>query len=199
MWNQRYSAEEYVYGTEANTFLAQHASQLSGPVLSLGEGEGRNAVFLASRGLEVLGVDASSVGLTKARKLAEARGVRIRTEVVDLRDYEPPPESFGAVISIFAHLPGDLRTRVHAQIVRTLRPGGILLLEAYSKAQIARDTGGPKDVDMLLSADILKADFPQFEIILLREIERDVNEGNFHTGLASVVQFIARKPDGAHV
>ena len=194
MWNERYSAAEYIYGTEPNTFLAQHASRLSGPVLSLGEGEGRNAVLLASRGLEVLGVDASSVGLAKARKLAEARGVRIRTEVVDLRDYEPPPDSFGAVISIFAHLPGDLRTRVHALIARTLRPGGILLLEAYSKAQIARDTGGPKDVDMLLSAAILEADFPQFEIIHLQEIERDVTEGNFHTGLASVVQFIARKP-----
>jgi SAM-dependent methyltransferase len=194
IWNERYSAAEYVYGTEPNTFLAQHASILSGPVLSLAEGEGRNAVFLASLGLDVLGVDASSVGLAKARKLAETRGVRIRTEVVDLRDYAPPPASFGAVVSIFGHLPADLRARVHAQIVRTLRPGGLLLLEAYSKAQIARDTGGPKDIDMLLSAALLRADFPQFEILHLQETARNVTEGKYHTGLASVVQFIARKP-----
>ncbi|MBN0502651.1 class I SAM-dependent methyltransferase, partial [Pseudomonas aeruginosa] len=90
MWDERYAAEEYVYGTEPNAFLKEHAQRLAGPVLSVAEGEGRNAVFLASLGLEVLGVDGSAVGLAKARRLAEAKGVSIDTLVVDLADYEPP-------------------------------------------------------------------------------------------------------------
>src|SRR5262249_32066260 len=104
MWNERYSASEFAYGTEPNAFLVQHANLLSGPVLSLGEGEGRNAVFLASIGLGVLGVDSSEVGMAKAQRLATSRGVAIRTEVADLAAYDPGANSFGAVVSIFAHL-----------------------------------------------------------------------------------------------
>ena len=96
MWDERYAAEEYVYGTEPNAFLKEHAQRLAGPVLSVAEGEGRNAVFLASLGLEVLGVDGSAVGLAKARRLAEAKGVSIDTLVVDLADYEPPAAAFGS-------------------------------------------------------------------------------------------------------
>lgn len=112
MWDERYAAEEYVYGTEPNAFLKEHAQRLAGPVLSVAEGEGRNAVFLASLGLEVLGVDGSAVGLAKARRLAEAKGVSIDTLVVDLADYEPPAAAFGAVVSIFAHLPSRVRGSV---------------------------------------------------------------------------------------
>ena len=107
-WNQRYAGDRFVYGTEPSAFLAEHSGLLTGPVLSLSEGEGRNAVYLASLGLDVLGVDISSVGLGKARQLAESRGVKIRTEVADLATYEPGEARFGAVISIFAHLPGAL-------------------------------------------------------------------------------------------
>lgn len=193
MWNQRYASGEFVYGTEPNSFLREHASLLAGPVLSLAEGEGRNAVFLASLGLDVLGVDGSEVGLAKARQLAASRGLAIRTEVADLVTYEPPENSFGSVISISAHLPTQIRKRLHRLVERALRPGGIMLLEAYSKAQITRDTGGPKDVDMLMAREDLEREFPHCELILSQEIEREVVEGQFHTGLASVVQFIARK------
>jgi SAM-dependent methyltransferase len=193
MWNQRYASDEFVYGTEPNAFLVEHAKLLVGPVLSLAEGEGRNAVFLASRGLDVLGVDGSDVGLAKAHKLAASKGVVIRTEVADLATYEPRENFYGSVISISAHLPGDLRRRLYPLVERSLKPGGVLLLEAYSKAQISRDTGGPKDLDMLMSRGDLEKEFPNCEPILAREIEREVSEGRFHTGLASVVQFIARK------
>lgn len=193
MWNERYSAEEYIYGTEPNSFLVEHAKSLSGPVLSLAEGEGRNAVFLASLGLEVLGVDNSEVGLAKARKLAESRGVTIQTEVVDLAQYEPTANGFGAVVSIFAHLPSALRARLYPLVERSLKPGGMILLEAYSKEQITRNTGGPKDVDMLMSAADLEMAFPNCEMVLLQEIEREVVEGTFHTGVACVVQFLGRK------
>ncbi|MBI3885303.1 MAG: class I SAM-dependent methyltransferase [Opitutae bacterium] len=193
MWDQRYQGDEFAYGTEPNSFLQQNAGLLAGPVLCLAEGEGRNAVFLASLGLDVLGVDGSAVGLAKARKLAAAKGVVIRTEVADLATYAPPENFFGSVVSIWAHLPGRLRQRLHRLAEHSLRPGGIVLLEAYAKAQFARTTGGPGDLDRLMAREEIEQEFPQCEPILSREIEREVVEGKYHTGLASVVQFIAKK------
>ena len=193
MWNERYAGNEFAYGTEPNSFLVQNASLLTSPVLSLAEGEGRNAVFLASLGLDVLGVDASDVGLAKAQQLAAAKGLSIRTEVADLASYEPPENHYGSVISISAHLPSTVRNRLYPQVERSLKSGGIILLEAYTKAQLSRNTGGPKDSDMLMDLKELTQQFPNCEPILAQETEREVIEGKFHTGLAWVVQFIARK------
>lgn len=193
MWNERYSSKEYVYGTEPNAFLAEHAAKLQGPVLSLAEGEGRNAVFLASLGLKVHGVDMSEVGLAKAQTLAKANGVEIETEVADLGVFQPQGDHFGAVVSIFAHLPSAIRQRLYPLVERSLKPGGLVLLEAYSEAQLPRNTGGPKDLDMLMTPDKITQGFPNLEPLLLREVEREVVEGSLHSGLASVVQFIGRK------
>lgn len=192
-WNKRYANEAYLYGTEPNAFLAEHCSLLHGPTLSLSEGEGRNAVFLASRGLDVLGVDISAVALEKARKLAKSRGVEIKTALADLATYTPTGNHYGSVISISAHLPSAIRNRLYPLIEQSLRSDGIILLEAYSENQLLRDTGGPKDADMLMTVDKLNREFPNLEPLLLREVERDVSEGEGHTGMASVVQFIARK------
>lgn len=194
MWNERYAGDDYFYGTEPNTFLAEHAKLLAGPVLSLAEGEGRNAVYLASLGLDVLGVDSSDVGLAKAQKLAAAKGVTIRTAVTDLADYSPAENTFGSVISIFAHLPSPLRQRLYPLVERSLKPGGILLLEAYTLAQLPRSTGGPKDPDLLMSAAGLRQEFPNCEVLLAREFDREVREGGHRFGgVGSVVQFIARR------
>lgn len=192
-WNQRYATDAYLYGTAPNTFLAEHHELLRGPVLSLSEGEGRNAVFLASHGLEVVGVDISAVALAKAARLASARGVEIKTVVCDLATFEPEEDHYGAVVSISAHLPSSVRSRLYPRVERALRPGGILLLEAYSEDQLTRDTGGPRDRDMLMTAEKLRQELPGCEPVLLREITRDVSEGDGHQGLASVVQLIARK------
>jgi len=193
MWNERYAVPEYVYGTEPNAFLAEQAHRLRGPVLSLAEGEGRNAVYLASLGLDVHAVDQSDVGLAKAQALARQKGVAIRTEVADLQDFRPPGNHYGCVISISAHLPSSIRRRLYPLVEHALKPGGILILEAYSEAQLARDTGGPRDLDMLMTTDKVRAGFPGLEPLLLQELERDVREGTGHTGLASVVQFVGRK------
>lgn len=190
-WNERYATTEYLYGTEPNAFLVENAHVLRGPVLSLSEGEGRNAVFLASRGLHVLGVDCSEVGLEKARSLAKARGLVIETEVADLGEYQPKERHFGSVVSISAHLPSAIRRKLYPLIEKALTPNGIVLLEAYSENQLQRNTGGPKDIDMLMSVEKLRREFPNLTPILAREIERDVREGEGHTGMASVVQFIA--------
>lgn len=193
MWNQRYADDDYIYGTEPNSFLAEHVDILSDPVLSLAEGEGRNAVFLASLGFSVLGIDGSEVGLAKAQKLALAKGVAIQTEVADLGLFEPPANHYGAVISISAHLPSSIRHRLYPLVEQCLKPNGIILLEAYSENQITHNTGGPKDLDMLMTCAKVEREFPNCEPILMRELEREVIEGKYHTGRASVIQFIARK------
>ena len=193
MWDQRYGIDRYIYGTQPNSFLAENAKLLTGPILNLAEGEGRNAVFLASLGLDVLGVDGSEVGLAKARALAESRGLVIRTEVADLANYVPHENCYGSVVSISCHLPSDVRRRLHRLVERSLKPGGIFLLEGYTKSQLSRDTGGPKDPDLLTGRLDLEEDFRNCELILSQEIEREVIEGDYHSGLASVVQFIAKK------
>ncbi len=192
-WDERYSGSEYHYGTEPNAFLVEHCNLLQSPVLSLSEGEGRNAVFLAKKGFDVLGVDFSAIGLEKARQLAQAEQVQIRTEVADMAGYAPQANHYGAVVSIFAHYSGTVRARLYPLIEQALKPGGIFLLEAYTEAQLPKSTGGPKNIDMLLTRDKLIRSFTAMEIMLLEELEREVCEGEGHTGLGSVIQFIARK------
>ncbi|MEO0948879.1 MAG: class I SAM-dependent methyltransferase [Cyanobacteria bacterium J06641_5] len=192
-WNDRYSDTDYVYGTEPNSFLAESVNLLSDPVLSIAEGEGRNAVFLASCGLSVHAVDGSEIGLAKATSLAERNKVSITTQVANLEHYEPPESTYNAVVSIYAHLSGSMRQRLCPLLVSSLRPGGICILEAYSENQRGRGTGGPSDLDMLMTCSKIESEFSGLKIVLLHEITRDVREGKFHTGMASVIQFIGRK------
>lgn len=194
MWNERYNVEEYIYGTEPNDFLREQSGRLSGRVLSIAEGEGRNGVFLASLGLEVVGVDGSAVGLEKARRLAESRGVSLETVEADLAEFSPEPESFDAVVSIFAHLPSEVREVLYPRLLLALKPGGVFLMESYSLDQMYKGTGGPKDSDMLMSATKILNELSGLESVVLQEIDREVNEGTHHCGLASVVQFVGRKP-----
>ena len=192
-WNERYASDEYLYGSDPNSFLVEQADLLTGPVLSLSEGEGRNAVFLALLGLKVHGVDISEVALTKATALAELNNVEIQTEVADLAIFKPEENFYGSVISISAHLPSSIRANLYPLVEKCLKPGGIITLEAYSESQLTRNTGGPKDIDMLMTIDKLQCEFPNCEPILVRELEREISEGEGHSGLASVVQFVARK------
>lgn len=199
MWNERYNVEEYIYGTEPNDFLREQSGLLTGRVLSLAEGEGRNGVFLASLGLQVLGVDGSEVGLAKAQKLAAQCGVVLDTQVVDLADFSPEPEQFDAVVSIFAHLPSEVRAVLYPRVLSALKPGGLWVMESYSLDQMHKGTGGPKDSDMLMSAQKILDELPNLEPVVLQEIDREVNEGTHHCGLASVVQFVGRKPLATNV
>jgi cyclopropane fatty-acyl-phospholipid synthase-like methyltransferase len=192
-WNERYANDEYLYGTDPNSFLTEHSDLLKGPVLSLSEGEGRNAVFLALRGLKVHGVDISEIALTKAQALAKLKNVEIQTEVADLSSFKPEKNTYGSVISISAHLPSVTRNNLYPLVEQCLKPDGIMLLEAYSERQLAQNTGGPKDVDILMTIEKLEREFPSLEPVLIRELEREISEGKGHAGLASVVQFIARK------
>jgi len=194
MWNQRYSTDAYAYGTEPNDFLVAMADRLSaGNVLCLAEGEGRNAVWLARQGREVTAVDASEVGLEKANRLATEHGVEITTVHADLADYEIGPERWDAIVLIFCHLPPDLRRRVHQSCVEGLRPGGVILLEAFTPEQLEYKTGGPPTVEMMMDMQSLTAEFADLEFLHLQECVREIQEGEFHSGDGAVVQMLARK------
>lgn len=196
MWDARYGGAPHVYGTEPNDFLKTWAHRLPprGRVLSLAEGEGRNAVFLAGLGHVVTAVDQSAVGLEKARRFAAARGVTLETVVADLTDYVVAPKAWDGVVSIFCHVPPAVRCRLHAGVLAGLRPGGVFLLEAYRPAQLQYKTGGPPTADLLPSLDELRTELSGLEFFHAVETERDVVEGSLHTGRAAVVQLVAVKP-----
>ncbi len=195
MWNDRYSAPGYAYGTAPNDFLAATAARiLPGRVLSLADGEGRNGVHLASLGYAVTSVDSSSVGLAKARALAAQRGVSLVTIEADLAEYTIASEAWEGIVSIFCHLPGALRRQVHAQVVRGLVPGGIFILEAYRPEQLAFGTGGPTEPDRMPTLAALREELAGLELLHAAEIEREVREGAHHDGRSAVVQVVARRP-----
>jgi len=194
-WNERYASSDLIYGEAPNAFVAQHTDKFptTGAALDIAAGEGRNALFLASQGLDVLAIDQSTVGLQKAERLARERGLSLRTQAVDLNDFDAATESFDVITSTFAHVPGPIRAKVHAGVRRWLKPGGIFLLEAYSPDQIHRDTGGPKDPALLAPLETILKELEGLTIEHGVSIVRNVNEGNFHTGEAAVVQILARK------
>jgi SAM-dependent methyltransferase len=193
-WNKRYAAPQYYYGETPNVFVAEMALRIpAGPVLCLAEGEGRNAVHLATLGHRVTAVDQSATGLAKAKRLAAARKVEINMVVADLVNFTIEPGDWSGIISTFAYLPPAIRLKVHAQVVRGLRPGGLFILEAYTPAQLAFDTGGPKSPDLLMTFASLRNELAGLELLVGREIERDVIEGEGHTGRGAVVQILARR------
>jgi 2-polyprenyl-3-methyl-5-hydroxy-6-metoxy-1,4-benzoquinol methylase len=195
MWEQRYSVDTYIYGTEPNEFLRANVSLLpAGVALCLAEGEGRNAVFLAESGWEVHSVDLTDAGVAKTRRLAEQRGVQVQAAVGDLAVYDIGTDRWDLVVSIFAHMPPSVRRDLHHRVVAALKPAGMLLLEAYTPDQIGRGTGGPASAEMTMTIELLRNELAGLEFIHAEELERDIVEGAGHTGTGAVVQVIARKP-----
>jgi SAM-dependent methyltransferase len=193
-WNNRYAVAGHVYGEAPNAFVAEVAPQIpAGPVLCLAEGEGRNAVHLATLGHRVTAVDQSEVGLAKARRLAGARGVEIETVLADLANYSIATGAWAGIVATFAHLPPALRRRVHRDVMAGLQSGGVFVLEAYTSAQLAFGTGGPKSPERLMTLDGLREELSGLEFLIARELERDVIEGDGHTGRGAVVQILARR------
>lgn len=194
-WDDRFADSEFVYGREPNDFLREQADRLTfGPVLSLGEGEGRNGVYLARLGHCVRAIDQSAVGLQKARHLAAEHQVDIQTQCADVNTFNFEPEAWAGVLAFFMHLAPDLRAQLHHNIRRSLKPGGWFILEAYTPAQMALDTGGPKAPELLMTAEELRRDFDGFTFDVLREVRRNMSEGPVHQGPSETVQMLARKP-----
>lgn len=197
-WDERYSRADYVFGEQPNAFLASQAGRLGGygSALAIADGEGRNGVWLAEQGLSVTSMDASPIGLEKARKLAARRGVTLETLVVDIADYDWPEACFDVVAGIFFQFaPPDLRDAIFAGMIRTLAPGGLLLIEGYGPGQLEYKTGGPGVLENLYTEDLLRDRFGQLDILELRAYDAQVDEGAGHSGMSALVDLVARKPE----
>ncbi|SHO62705.1 class I SAM-dependent methyltransferase [Algoriphagus zhangzhouensis] len=198
-WNQRYGAKEYAYGVEPNQFLKEELERIKpGKALFPAEGEGRNAVFAAKLGWEVFAFDISESGKLKAEKLAGLEGVSLDYQVGTLEEMNYEKESFDLIVLIFAHFPKPIRSLIHAGLLELLKPGGLVILECFSKAHLAFSTanpkaGGPKEISMLFSREELMEDFASLQEISLDEIEVFLSEGEFHQGQSSVIRMIGQK------
>jgi len=199
MWDNRYSEEGYAYGKGPNDFIRDHFDAFTpgGRILCLASGEGRNAVFLATKGYRVTAVDLSRVGLEKTRVLAREHDVEVETIHADLASFDPGEGEWDGVTSVFAHFPPPIRGPLHARVVRGLKPGGVLLLEAYTPRHAELPGRGgppPHAAASFMSADELEKELAGLEFELLHETERHIQEGKYHEGLSGVVQVVGRKP-----
>jgi len=194
MWDERYSSEVYVYGTQPNDFLKENFTSIPrGRVLSLAEGEGRNAVFLAKQGYSVSAVDSSLAGIDKGKKLARSNGVEVEFIHADLVEYDFGENQWDGIISIFFPLPSLQRQALYKKVEKGLEKNGVFLLEAYTPEQLKFNTGGGNSVDTMQSKNHVASELAGLNFEHLLELERSVIEGIYHTGTGSVVQAIARK------
>ncbi|UCH65667.1 MAG: class I SAM-dependent methyltransferase [Ignavibacterium sp.] len=193
-WDERYSATEFIYGTEPNNFFRIKLDKLTpGKILLLGEGEGRNAVHAALNGWEVDAVDFSTRAKEKALQLALDNDVLINYEVVDLSNYKPKQNYYDAVAIIYLHLIPELRQSIHLQVVNSLYTGGKLILEVFEKEQLDKSSGGPQSLEMLYSKEELKTDFVNMKIKMLEKQQINLDESEKHRGDAVVIRMIAEK------
>jgi cyclopropane fatty-acyl-phospholipid synthase-like methyltransferase len=196
-WNERYSDAEYLFGKEPNAFLASQRERFTPgmKVLSVADGEGRNGVWLAQLGLDVLAVEAAPRAIDKARQLAAERGVNLAHECADLLTWDWGSERFDAIVAIFIQFVGpELRTQMFADMQRALKPGGLLLLEGYRLEQLSYATGGPKEPANLYTAAALREAFAGLQILHLAEYDAYIEEGSRHRGMSALIDLVARKP-----
>jgi SAM-dependent methyltransferase len=192
-WEGRYAPESYLFGTAPNAFLVAQKSRLPkhGRALSVADGEGRNGVWLAEQGLDVVSMDFSPTAQVKARALAASRGVTVATQQVDVSTYDWPADAFDVIVVIFAQ-PLE-RTRLFAGVKRALKPGGLLLIEGYPPKQLDYGTGGPSDVARLYTREMLEAGFSDFSEVRIDEYDAEIYEGDGHGGMSALIDLIATK------
>ena len=195
-WNERYSVPDYLFGTAPNAFLAANATHVKRGqrALCVADGEGRNSVWLAEQGLEVVAFDFSQVAVDKARRLAASRGATVRYDLSSVYEWDWPPAAFDVVAAIFVQFADPpMRTFMFERMARALKPGGLLLIEGYTPAQLKYGTGGPKQVDQLYTGQLLRDAFAGFQVLELREYDAELDEGSRHQGMSAVIDFVARK------
>jgi SAM-dependent methyltransferase len=195
-WQQRYAAPGYLFGTEPNAFLKSQAHLLPkrGSALAIADGEGRNGVFLAEQGLDVLSVDFSPAGQEKARALAKARGVTLRVVQADMTEWDWQPDAYDVIAGIFIQFakPSE-RAKIFAGIASSLKPGGLLLLEGYGLKQLQYKTGGPSEPERLYTPEMLEESFGGFASAEIREYDAMLKEGEHHVGMSALVDLVGRK------
>jgi SAM-dependent methyltransferase len=197
-WEARFAGAEYLFGTEPNVFLKSYADLFrpGQSILAVADGEGRNGVWLAQQGFDVLSVDFSSRALTKAKALAAARGATLRFEHADLSMWKWPVAEFDAAAAIFIQFATPaLRERIFAGMRGAVKPGGLVLIEGYRPEQIGYKTGGPSQIEHLYTSDMLRQAFGDWQILELREHDSIIKEGDHHVGMSALIDLVARKPD----
>lgn len=198
-WDQRYSQEKYVYGVEPNRYLESKLGSLPvGKALFIAEGEGRNAVYAARLGWDVMAFDTSKIGKNKAEALAEMNSVKIDYRVIGFEDVTYEQESFDLIVYAYTHFPENLRRQYFKKSIQWLKPGGSIILEGFTKNHINHQAqnpkaGGPRNMDMLFSLEDLKNDFSGFDWLEALETETTLSEGEGHDGLSSVVRLFGKK------
>ncbi|HZF77915.1 MAG TPA: class I SAM-dependent methyltransferase [Acetobacteraceae bacterium] len=195
-WDERYAGEGFQFGEAPNEYLRAQAWRLRPGLraLAVGDGEGRNGVWLAGQGCDVLSLDWSAVGLAKARGLAATRGVTLRTEAADLAAWDGPEAAFDLVAWIYLHLPPADRAAAAPRVLRAMAPGALLVLECFTPAQEGRRSGGPKDPALLWTRALVERHFAGLEVLELLEGTVLLDEGPRHQGPAEVVRAVLRKP-----
>lgn len=193
-WDERYAAKEYIYGTKPNAFLVEQIEKINpvGKILFPCEGEGRNAVFAALKGWNVDAFDYSESGKVKALQLANEHQVMIDYQLADATVFDFGTEKYDVVAFIFAHFPENLREVIHHKAIQSLKKGGHIILEAFNPKQINNNSGGPKDVSMLYTEEILSGDFKALTMLTLTTEQVVLDEGAYHHGIADVVRMVAR-------
>ena len=195
-WENRFSSEAYVFGREPNAFLASQAQRLLPGMVALvpADGEGRNSVWLAEQGLKVTATDFSETGIAKAQKLASERGVTVNSVLEDISQRVWEPEAFDVVAAIFIQFAGPkLRRDIFDGMKKTLKPGGLLILQGYGPKQIEYGTGGPRVPENLYTRELLESAFQDLEILHLEEHDSVLNEGAGHHGVSALINLVAQK------
>ena len=195
-WDARFAGDDYIFGTAPNVFLAaQRPRLLAGQrALCIADGEGRNSVWLAQRGLVVTAFDIAPRGVAKARALAAQQGVAVDYRVANVEQWEWTPETFDVVAAIFVQFATPaVRERMFAGMLQTLKPGGLLLLQGYTPRQLEYRTGGPPNAEHLYTPDLLRQAFAEHEIVELREHDSWLAEGTQHAGLSALIDCVVRR------
>jgi 2-polyprenyl-3-methyl-5-hydroxy-6-metoxy-1,4-benzoquinol methylase len=193
-WNERYAEKEFAYGILPNEFLKNTLEPMSlGKILFVCEGEGRNAVYAAQKKWEVTAFDLSEEGKNKALSLAHEKNLTLNYQIGDAVVIEYPENTFDCITLIYAHFPATFRQSIHQKTVKWLKPNGTLILEAFNPDQLANSSGGPKELSMLYTIDMIKEDFNGLTINTLKSEEIELNEGKYHQGKANVIRFIGKK------
>ncbi len=193
-WNQRYAEKDFAYGILPNEFLKEQIEKLpKGNILLPCEGEGRNAVYAAQNGWNVTAFDFSVAGFEKANLLANQNQVTINYSIADALEITFEPESFDAIAIIYAHFSEKARLKFHAKIITWLKPGGSIILEVFNPLQLNNTFGGPKEVSMLYTKEIIEHDFKKLTTKLLSLESIVLNEGKYHQGNAEVIRYVGIK------
>ena len=195
-WNKRFEGEGYVFGTEPNAYLREQTFRWrpGSQLLCVADGEGRNSVWLAAQGMLVDAFDISEVGVAKARKLAAMSGVSVEYSVADCDSWPWPTDTYDGVAAIFVQFADPtMRERLFANVIRSLKVGGLLVLQGYSPKQLEYKTGGPSLLSHLYTEEMLRTAFASTEILELRAYDADLAEGARHRGRSALIGMVARR------